>query len=108
MALRFRANQNGGAAMSWEGYSWLLLRACGVNSSQLMTLLQPFNNVGGIIVVTGEHGEFITTQAGNNVSGPKRFCQHSRGGADKVVAGTVTAIVVHSLEAIQIDKQQGP
>ena len=44
MALRFRASTNGGAAMSWEGYSWLLLRACGVNSSQLMTILQPFNN----------------------------------------------------------------
>ena len=44
MTLRFRAGQNGGAAMSWEGYSWLLLRACGVNASQLMTILQPFQN----------------------------------------------------------------
>ena len=29
-------------AMSWEGYSWLLLRACGVNQHQLLSILQPY------------------------------------------------------------------
>ena len=28
--------------MNWEGYSWLLLRACGVSSNQLLTILQPY------------------------------------------------------------------
>ena len=27
--------------MSWEGYAWLVLKACGTNSSQLLQLLQP-------------------------------------------------------------------
>ena len=27
--------------MSWEMYSWLLLRACGVNQNQLLNILQP-------------------------------------------------------------------
>ena len=29
-------------AMSWEGYAWLLLRACGVNQHQLLSVLQPY------------------------------------------------------------------
>ena len=28
--------------MSWEGYAWLLLRACGVNQHQLLSALQPY------------------------------------------------------------------
>ena len=28
--------------MSWEGYSWLLLRVLGVTSQQLIHILQPF------------------------------------------------------------------
>ena len=41
--LRWRAAQGGaGMLMNWEGYSWLLLRACGVNPTQLLQLLQPF------------------------------------------------------------------
>ena len=27
--------------MSWDMYSWLLLRACGVNQHQLLNILQP-------------------------------------------------------------------
>ena len=27
--------------MSWEMYAWLLLRACGVNQNQLLSILQP-------------------------------------------------------------------
>lgn len=34
--------QGGGMTMSWESYSWLLLRACGVNQNQLLNLLEPF------------------------------------------------------------------
>lgn len=37
--------------MSWESYSWLLLRACGVNQNQLLNLLLPF------------HGRFPRTEA---------------------------------------------
>ena len=41
--LRWRAAQGGGGMlMNWEGYSWLLLRACGVNPQQLIQLLQPY------------------------------------------------------------------
>ena len=41
--LRHRAAQNGGGMlMNWEGYTWLLLRACGVNSTQPMQLLSPW------------------------------------------------------------------
>ena len=41
-ALLWRAAQGGaGLMLSWEGYSWLLLRACGVNPTQLI-LLQPY------------------------------------------------------------------
>ena len=43
MTLRYRAQEGGvGVVMSWEGYSWLLLNACGVSSNQLLQLLQPF------------------------------------------------------------------
>ena len=43
MTLRFRAGQGGqGMAMSWEGYSWLLLKACGVSHHQLLNVLQPY------------------------------------------------------------------
>ena len=28
--------------MSWEGYSWLLLKACRPNQQQLVNILQPF------------------------------------------------------------------
>ena len=41
MPLRFRAQQGGGGVMSWAMHSWLLLRACGCNQSQLLTILQP-------------------------------------------------------------------
>ena len=42
LTLRYRATQGGNnMAMSWEGYSWLLLRACGVNQHQLLNILQP-------------------------------------------------------------------
>ena len=41
--LRFRAAQGGnGVTMSWEGYSWLLLKACRPNQQQLVNILQPF------------------------------------------------------------------
>ena len=41
--LRWRAAQGGGGMlMNWEGYSWLLLRACGVNPTQLLQILQPY------------------------------------------------------------------
>ena len=43
MTLRYRAAQGGqGMAMSWEGYSWLLLKACGVSHHQLLNVLQPY------------------------------------------------------------------
>jgi hypothetical protein len=43
MTLRHRAAQGGaGMIVSWEGYNWLLLRACGVNQNQLLNVLQPF------------------------------------------------------------------
>ena len=42
--IRHRAEVGGAnMMMSVEGISWLFLRACGVNSSQLLTLLQPTN-----------------------------------------------------------------
>ena len=41
MSLRYKAQQGGGGQMSWEMYSWLLLRACGVNQNQLLNILQP-------------------------------------------------------------------
>jgi len=41
--LRYLAAQGGaGINMSWEGYCWLLIRAVGVTSNQLLTVLQPF------------------------------------------------------------------
>ena len=41
--LRFRAAQGGnGVTMSWEGYSWLLLKAFRPNQQQLVNILQPF------------------------------------------------------------------
>ena len=44
-SLRFRASQCGtGMIMNWEGYSWILLRACGVTMDQLLRILQPLNN----------------------------------------------------------------
>ena len=43
MTLRFRASQGGvGMQMSWEGYAWLILRACQCNNNQLLQLLHPF------------------------------------------------------------------
>ena len=43
LTLRHRAATGGtGMAMNWEGYSWLLLKACRVNHHQLLRLLQPF------------------------------------------------------------------
>ena len=43
LTLRHKAQQNGaGLTMTWEGYSWLLLRACGANAGQLINILQPF------------------------------------------------------------------
>ena len=29
--------------LNWEGYSWLFLRAAGVNANQLIQLLQPYS-----------------------------------------------------------------
>eukprot|EP00973_Karenia_brevis_P076079 10567607-Karenia_brevis.AAC.1 len=41
--LRYRAQQGGtGLGMSREGYAWLLLKAVGVSSTQLLHVLQPF------------------------------------------------------------------
>ena len=41
--VRWRAQQGGGnMAMNWEGYSWLILKACSPNPQQLITILQPF------------------------------------------------------------------
>jgi len=41
--LRFRATQGGnGMTMNWEGYTWLLLKACRVNHQQLLQILQPY------------------------------------------------------------------
>ena len=44
MTLKFRAQTVGqaGVTMSWEAYSWLLLKACGPNDTQLIQLLQPY------------------------------------------------------------------
>ena len=43
--ITFRAETGGaGMTMSFGGYSWLLLRACGVSQGQLITLLQPTNS----------------------------------------------------------------
>ena len=36
-----RAQDLGGFGMTPEGFSWLLLRACGVNDTQLLQLLHP-------------------------------------------------------------------
>ena len=42
--LRWRAAEGGaGINMTWEGYTWLLLKACGISAQQLMSLLQPTN-----------------------------------------------------------------
>ena len=41
--IRWRAQQGAGnLTMNWEGYSWLILKACSPNSQQLITILQPF------------------------------------------------------------------
>jgi len=43
MTLRHRAQTGGtGATMSYEGYSWLLLKACKVTQNQLLQILQPY------------------------------------------------------------------
>ena len=40
--VRWRAQQGGGnMTMNWEGYSWLILKACSPNPQQLITILQP-------------------------------------------------------------------
>ena len=45
MAVRHRAASGGaGMVMNWEGMSFTLLRACGVNNQQFMQLLQPFQH----------------------------------------------------------------
>ena len=42
LVLRHRAATNGtNLLMNWEGYSYLLLRACGCNEQQLISILQP-------------------------------------------------------------------
>ena len=42
LALRHRAMAHGAnLGMTWEGYAWLLLRACQCNANQLVQLLQP-------------------------------------------------------------------
>ena len=39
---RWRASMgNAGIQMSWEGYTWILLRAIGVSSQDLINVLQP-------------------------------------------------------------------
>ena len=43
--VRQRANQEGQLTMSIQGITWILLRACQVNDTQLMSLLQPFNGI---------------------------------------------------------------
>ena len=40
---RQRAEENGAFALSVEGLSWMLLKACRVNDQQFLTLLQPTN-----------------------------------------------------------------
>ena len=41
--VQHRAQEGGtGMALSQEGYTWILLRACGINQQQLLQLLQPF------------------------------------------------------------------
>ena len=43
LTVRHRTQMGGtGMAMSWEGFSYLLLRACGPDSHQLLNILQPF------------------------------------------------------------------
>ena len=40
--IRWRAAQgNAGIQISWEGYSWILLKAIGVSGAQLVQILQP-------------------------------------------------------------------
>ena len=43
--VRQRANQQGALALPIQGLVWLLLRACGVDDTQLMSLLQPFGGL---------------------------------------------------------------
>ena len=45
MAIRSRAQTGGRMAMTWEGYSHLLLRACRVNPQQLVSLFSPFGGI---------------------------------------------------------------
>lgn len=53
--IRQRANQEGQMTMSVQGLSWILLRACQVNDTQLLTLLQPF---GGLF--PADAGQYAT------------------------------------------------
>ena len=55
MTLRYRAAQlaGQGMVMSWEGYAWLLLRACGVTQHQLINVLQPYQ--GGVSPTRKQH-----------------------------------------------------
>ena len=43
--IRQRAQDQGMLLISVQGLAWLLLRACGVNDNQLLTLLQPFQGL---------------------------------------------------------------
>ena len=56
--IRQRANQEGQLNISIQGLTWILLRACSVNDSQLMTLLQPF---GGLFPATAEQYRTLCT-----------------------------------------------
>ena len=47
--IRQRANQEGQMTMSVQGLSWILLRACQVNDTQLMTLLLREQVIGSLI-----------------------------------------------------------
>ena len=82
MTLRYRASSNGvGMAMSYEGYSWLLLRACRPNSQQLLNLLQPFQ------------GQFIATEAHfNNLQMALRRTGHILENAHGNIASNFTSV----------------
>ena len=45
MAIRSHAHTGGRMAMTWEGYSHLLLRACRVNPQQMVSLFSPFGGI---------------------------------------------------------------
>ena len=52
---RYRASQEGqGMPMSWQGYAWILLGACGANDNQFLQLLMPFQ--GRLLATEQEFG----------------------------------------------------